>query len=435
MFVTLTLGLPFHGKDNNMADFLLSIKGIVPPEQSVSLGEAPDAAKAIPKQPEVTTSTDMSPSTALDNWDGFKALESAFKNFVDIINQSGLISNSKLNAEMKKISSQFDVGAAEQKLGSFRDTSVNESKTGTMLDAAPIPEGSYIIKEGDTASQIAADNLFTLTQLKESNPHIEDFDNIEVGQYLNFPPVGEAKAGQILVEEEADSVDWKTLSFSNATVGQAIEDELSNKNLNDSIQTVFGEERGRAIQATIDAESGGQLVAENFTYSLQRALDTFSQRHEDSIREVFRQHSVDSRGRLNTEEGKEALANAVYGGRNGNAAHEGYLYRGRGYIQLTGKNNYERIGEVIGEDLVGNPDLLLNPDIAKKATIAYFYFKKDEGKNIFDSLNADKLSDIVGHATDTAEDRWRSANVPAELSSAYSLSSSLRPKAKPSKEE
>ena len=102
-----------------------------------------------------------------------------------------------VRAVLKEIYGEQGASAVGQGQGGFQDPDEPVSSTGTMLDAAPIPEGSYIIKKGDTASQIAADNPFTLTQLKESNPHIEDFDKIEVGQYLNFPPVGEAKAGQI----------------------------------------------------------------------------------------------------------------------------------------------------------------------------------------------------------------------------------------------
>jgi predicted chitinase len=64
---------------------------------------------------------------------------------------------------------------------------------------------------------------------------------------------------------------------------------------------------------------------------------------------------------------------AMYGNDMGNAADEGHKYRGRGFIQLTGKENYKKIGDMIGVDLVKNPDLL-NTDnsIAAKAAIAFF---------------------------------------------------------------
>ena len=44
---------------------------------------------------------------------------------------------------------------------------------------------------------------------------------------------------------------------------------------------------------------------------------------------------------------------------NGNeASKEGYKYRGRGYIQLTGKNNYSAFNEVVEEDVVASPELV-----------------------------------------------------------------------------
>ena len=65
----------------------------------------------------------------------------------------------------------------------------------------------------------------------------------------------------------------------------------------------------------------------------------------------------------------------VYANRNGNgneASGEGYKFRGRGYIQLTGKNNYVSFAEFIGEDTVANPDL-----VATKYPLssAAFYFQ------------------------------------------------------------
>jgi len=57
----------------------------------------------------------------------------------------------------------------------------------------------------------------------------------------------------------------------------------------------------------------------------------------------------------------EKIANKIYGGRMGNgpeASGEGYKFRGRGYIQLTGKDNYSAFDKVVTEDITANPDLV-----------------------------------------------------------------------------
>lgn len=52
----------------------------------------------------------------------------------------------------------------------------------------------------------------------------------------------------------------------------------------------------------------------------------------------------------------KALGNTVKG--------DGYLYRGRGYVQLTGRDNYRRAGGKLNADLLGSPDMALQPHIA-----------------------------------------------------------------------
>jgi putative chitinase len=58
----------------------------------------------------------------------------------------------------------------------------------------------------------------------------------------------------------------------------------------------------------------------------------------------------------------EKLANRVYAGRMGNVnPGDGWKFIGRGIIQMTGRESYERIGRELGVDLAGNPDLALDP--------------------------------------------------------------------------
>jgi len=69
----------------------------------------------------------------------------------------------------------------------------------------------------------------------------------------------------------------------------------------------------------------------------------------------------------------KALANNVYGGRLGNThADDGWTYRGRSPIQITGRANYQRVGDLMGQDLGGIPDLLCQPRFALDACIAWW---------------------------------------------------------------
>ena len=74
----------------------------------------------------------------------------------------------------------------------------------------------------------------------------------------------------------------------------------------------------------------------------------------------------------------DKIGSRVYANRMGNgdeASGEGYKFRGRGYIQLTGKNNYKEFSDFIKEDCVANPDL-----VATKypLTSAAFFFNRND---------------------------------------------------------
>lgn len=90
-----------------------------------------------------------------------------------------------------------------------------------------------------------------------------------------------------------------------------------------------------------------------------------------------------------------ALGNYVYGGRFGNTMEQGYLYRGRGFNQLTFKDNYKTYGLLINENLVNYPDKANDVNTASK--ILYWYMKRNADKwNInLNNLTVDNAYNII----------------------------------------
>jgi putative chitinase len=97
-------------------------------------------------------------------------------------------------------------------------------------------------------------------------------------------------------------------------------------------------------------ESGGfKLVNENLNYGAK------------GLTSIFKKYFPTNDMALLYERKPEKIANIVYASRMGNgdkASGEGYKFRGRGYIQLTGKDNYKAFDNVVEENIIENPDLV-----------------------------------------------------------------------------
>jgi putative chitinase len=96
-------------------------------------------------------------------------------------------------------------------------------------------------------------------------------------------------------------------------------------------------------------ESGGfKVTEENLNYSVYGLNKVFGKYFPNDLATKY-QHKP------------QMIASRVYGSRMGNGnekSGDGWKYRGRGYIQLTGKNNYQKFDKFVDDDIINNPDLV-----------------------------------------------------------------------------
>lgn len=145
-------------------------------------------------------------------------------------------------------------------------------------------------------------------------------------------------------------------------------------------------------------ESGNfKVFTENLNYSAK------------GLRSIFGKYFKDDASALAFERKPEKIANRVYSSRMGNgdeASGDGWKFRGRGYIQLTGKDNYTQFDKSVADDILANPDL-----VATKYPLmsAAFFFEKNNLWKICDG-GADKedviaLTKRINGGTHGLEDR------------------------------
>jgi putative chitinase len=125
-----------------------------------------------------------------------------------------------------------------------------------------------------------------------------------------------------------------------------------------------------------------QVVYENLNYSADGLKATFPKYFPDPLNQTY--------ARNPTKIGARAYAD-----RNDNgdeASSNGYTFRGRGYIQLTGKSNYASFGKRVSEDTVANPDLV---DTHYPLASAGFFFDSNKIWTVCDSSSSDTVITAV----------------------------------------
>lgn len=181
----------------------------------------------------------------------------------------------------------------------------------------------------------------------------ESLMKLLTGQKLNDPPVD----GSVTIKS--------SISSDKAKNAQALINAMNNHGITNPYTQ-------KAILGVVGKESG--FVPKNET--------SYSNTSSSRIRGIFgkRVSELSDQDIDRLKKNDEAFYNRVYGNRYGNSPSEGYKYRGRGFNGITFKGIYQKMQQLLDKigklnrkvDIVANPDVLNEIDVAAECAVIYF---------------------------------------------------------------
>ncbi len=257
---------------------------------------------------------------------------------------------------------------------------------GNVDNRAPGPQ-NYTVKRGDTLSAIAARSGVPLSDLIAANPQIKNPDLIYPGDNVTIPEPGTAPSSMpnrspvgLRRAAPVDTTNWTP------GTGDVTPDQI--------------QEIGRRSGHNISAEKARE-VAPHLNVAMAEANINTPQRKSAFIAQMMHES-----GGFRYNE--EIASGAAYEGRRdlGNTQPgDGRRFKGRGYIQLTGRANYEAAGRALGLDLVNNPELAARPENASR--VAAWYWNSRGLNSLADQGNFDGITRRINGGYNGKADRDR----------------------------
>lgn len=234
---------------------------------------------------------------------------------------------------------------------------------------------TYTVRPGDTLGKIAAQfygDAAEYTKIVSAN-NIENPNMVSVGTELVIPGVEEDEPQAPASPAPASPGPAAGVDFTAAQLKEIMPQattENINKYLtplNDGMPKFQIDRPLRAAHfiAQVAHESGSlRYNKENLNYSAKALRAVFGKYFPtDELAEQYARQP-------------EKIANRVYANRMGNgdeASGDGWKYRGRGLIQLTGHDNYQRCGQAIGLDLENDPDQVADDPSVSVSAVGWFW--------------------------------------------------------------
>lgn len=274
----------------------------------------------------------------------------------------------------------------------------------------------YTVKPGDTLGKIAVTfygKASLYTKIAAAN-HIQNPNQIHVGQTLEIPDTDgdlltapPATPEQITTPQDSPSDNAALVNseqFNKAQLSQIMPQARENlidlylDGINDTCADFEINTPLRKAQfiAQVGHESGYlRYHTENLNYSSKALSSVFGKYFPtQALAEAYARQP-------------EKIANRVYANRMGNGdetSGDGWAYRGRGLIQLTGKNNYQACSDSLNVDLVVNPEQAAENPILCVKTAGWFWNSRDLN-NLADQDDIVAITKKINGGTNGLEDR------------------------------
>lgn len=250
----------------------------------------------------------------------------------------------------------------------------------------------YQVKAGDSLSSIAKSHYGDSTKAGwiASENQLANPNQIYPGQQLELPDLPTDAKAALVSPALLSALCPRLSSDALASYCSALALDLPKAQITTPLSVAY------FMAQTAHESAGYSQLRENLNYSASALTSLFSK--------YFVGVDVNSYARQ-----PEKIANRIYANRMGNGdeqSGDGWAYRGRGIIQLTGKTNYQAFSQDWGVDVVNQPDLVATDPVLAVASGCWYWQKR----NINAAAEADdliKVTRLINGGTNGLDDRAR----------------------------
>jgi LysM repeat protein/predicted chitinase len=280
------------------------------------------------------------------------------------------------------------IKSSQSRRVSRKSSTSSSSKSLDKIEVSNI----YKVKRGDSLDKIAKKYHTTVTKILRANPSIKNANRIRIGQKIIIP-------NNSFLMGIKDFFNFKWLHQSENKYVEINPYEIADKNEVSAVDVAIDKD-GALIEESPEITEEEQFNRKRFFTAYREIFGSLKQNQVNGLGALLISFEKDEHitniqymaymlATIKHETANRFQPITEYGGRsyfskydpvlartsrwrsrakaNGNTKRgDGYKYRGRGFVQITWKNNYRKLGDALGSDLINHPEKALEPIIAYK---------------------------------------------------------------------